>query len=53
MIMNLNNLKLISKKVVVEGLKVVTLTAGVKVLTTLIESGLDGVKALQVEDLTK
>lgn len=31
MMMNLDNLKLISKKVFVEGVKVVTLTAGVKV----------------------
>ena len=51
MIMNLNNLKLISKKIFIEGIKVVTLSAGVKVLSTAIEHGIEGVKDLKIDEL--
>lgn len=51
MIMNLDNLKLISKKIFIEGIKVVTLSAGVKVLSTAIEHGIEGVKSLKIDEL--
>lgn len=51
--MNTENLKIITKKIFVEGAKVVTLTAGVKVVSTLIESGTQGVKNLKLDELLK
>lgn len=49
--LNLDNLKIITKKIFIEGVKVVTLSAGVKVLSTAIERGLEGVKDLKIDEL--
>lgn len=43
----------VGKVVLVEGLKAVTLAAGVVVVTKVVTEGLDGVKELSLDDLLK
>lgn len=49
----MEDFKKIGMKILVEGTKVVTLGAGVTLLTTLAKEGTDGLKKLKVEDLLK
>lgn len=51
--MELENFKKIGKAVLVAGVKSVTLTAGVAVLSTVAKSGLEAVKDLSLDKLLK
>lgn len=51
--MKLENFKKIGKAIVIEGTKIVTLTAGTHILMKVSQEGIEGVKRMTLDDLIK